>query len=666
MIMASIETTNSELPKIEPRIFWINIQFKLLIPLIVGILIAVAAFKLTKVMIPNKWESSAYLIRHAKNMSRQANIPYLYLQTDLNTVLETILLIENLELVITTLTLDISPEALRQAIKVSKGGKSNVIKISVSWSNQETAVDIANLICETFLNNYTAVQNASANKMYQYYDQKLSVTKDQLYKSHLQEKEFKDQNNILDYEVQKSNLYNSISELEMRYIDEKIKLKDLGTRKNKTIDKLNKTNESSVISQLVRTNEVNKTKALKNQLEVLRRRYTNDNPKIQHLMHKISVLEQGQNENRSGTLKFDEVEYGSNPIYIELQLLNIQYDTDILAAKGNIISYQENIKLIKSKIKNLTTLEQQHYQLKHSVETKEALIKTLNNRLVETSIAMESNISDFDVLEYAQFPTSPKRSYRKAISIVFACFISMIVLAIILLREFVDSTVKTAFDLAHINGAKFASVLPNKDEVSESIFYSQFQLLFSATQAELKRKSDQFLTISSMQESDGKSFIANEFIESYLKQNKRILHIESEALLESVPPCSIINRFVNNGLNCNELEPQHIGKNLDKCYFQTDKQIYLDLLEEEQLSKFIQSCKDNYDYVIWELFSPNTHLQLYKTINKQADFTLLLTKSRHTPKATLSNTLQMLNNWEINHVGLLLNLLPKKYIKTTV
>ena len=662
--MNAVEADNQALPSIDPRIFWINIQYKLLIPILVGALIAVGSYKLLSVLIQNKWESSTFLIRHSKNMSSQTDIPYLYLQTDTSTVLETILLRDNLLSVIAQKKLDTTPEKLRNHISIQKSTKSKVIEVKVTWSDRETAAEIADLISETFLANYTSIQNAAATKIHQYYLDKLHSTQDELYHSRTLERHFMETQNILDFVAQKDNLYRSMSTLELRLIDENVRESDIHARAKKVSLQLETTSEKIIISELLRTNEGNRTKELKNQLEVLKKRYTVDNPKVKHLLHKIAVLELEQASNKSDQLKFDEVEYGTNPIFEQLSLRKLELDSQLLASAGSIKKYQVSLLDISQKISTLAKQEQNHYQLQQNITSNENLVNKINDRLIETSLALESNISDFDILERAQLAEFPKRSYRKIIAVVLAVLATILLTAVIIIREFINNTIKTAFDLQHISNAQFCAVLPDKDQSSHQVFYSQFQLLFSNTHQAFRNNQNSLLTVASIGNGDGKSFIAQEFANNFVKLNKRILHIESDELLDNVPANSIINNVVNEGGSCSEIDTLKLSQNLDKCYFQIDQKIYLDILQDEKLHTFLTSCYQQYDLVIWELFSPNTHLQLFKTITKQAGFNLLMAKSQSTPKTTLNNTLTMLNNWEINHVGVLLNRLPKKYIKS--
>jgi capsular polysaccharide biosynthesis protein len=170
--MLTTDTQQTVEPQIDLRTLWISIQYKLLIPIIVAIVLGVGTYKLTQIFIPKTWEASCFLIRHAKNMAAQNDMPYLYLKTDINTLLETILLRENLEKVISTMQLDISPQDLRKKIEINKTNTSNVIEIKVTWSEPALAAAIADKVSETFLQNYTQIQNSATHEIYEYYVKK--------------------------------------------------------------------------------------------------------------------------------------------------------------------------------------------------------------------------------------------------------------------------------------------------------------------------------------------------------------------------------------------------------------------------------------------------------------------------------------------------------------
>lgn len=661
--MITAETQQTATPSIDLHTFWVSVQFKLLIPVLVSIILAVGTYQVTSVLITDKWEASSFLIRHAKNMSKQSDVPYLYLDTDINTLMETILLRENLERVIQHFALDVTAKELRSRVDINKTSKSNVIEVKVTWGDPKKAAAIADQISETFLQNYTQIQNSATEQIYQYYSKKRSLTQDELQTARLAETEFRAEHDVLDFEAQSDNLYGYLSQLELRYVDEEVKRNDLSAQLSHVLGQLRVTPSKVIISELLRTNEGNRTKALKNELEVLRKRYTEDNPKVQHLLHQISVLENEEQSRKYAAPKFDEVEYGPNPLHEDLSLRKLDLESQLYAIDGNLDAYSNSIANIRKRIEELSSLAQTHYKMMQDIVSKEDLIDKLNGRLIEANLALESNISDFDVLEKAQLPEYPKRSYRKVIAIGLSVFFGGLLTLYILLREFVNTTLKTANDLKQIEGADLAAVLPNKDEVSEQFFYAQFQLLFSEISQAISTSETKLITISSMLDGEGKSFIASEVAEQFVKQGKRVLYIESEEFLDGVPKAAMINDALYQRESLASHVPNEVYEGLYKSYFELNKDIYLDVLGDRQMHDFLGSCFARFDLVIWDVFPANQHLQLFRTITQCSEFNLLLTKSRNTPKAVMSRTIAMMNTWGIKNIGLLINALPKKYIR---
>lgn len=664
--MLTTDTQQSVEPQIDLRTLWISIQYKLLMTIILAIVLGVSTYKITQVFIPKTWEASCYLIRHAKNMAAQNDMPYLYLKTDIDTLLETILLRENLEKVISTMQLDITPRDLRKQIEINKTNTSNVIEIKVTWSEPALAASIADRISETFLQNYTQIQNAATQEIYSYYLKKRRLTQKELNEARLAESKFKSNNKVLDFEAEKENLYSYLAQLELRYVDEDVKRNDLISQLEHVTNKKHNTEEKIITSELLVTNEVNRTQALKNELEILRKRYTEDNPKVQHLRHQISVLALEEQRQKPSHTTFDEVEYGPNPMYEKLSVLILELESQLYANEGNLKAYSQSIKEIKEKIEGLSQLAQLHAKLEQEISNKQDLIDTLDTRLIEATLALESNISDFDILERAQIPESPKRSFRKVISLVFAVFGSFIIALYILIKELTNTSLKTATDLQKIEGASIAAVLPDKDEVTDQLFYSQFQLLFAEISQALNKAQKKLIAVSSMAEGDGASFIASEIASQYAKQGKNVLLIESEEFTEEIDPCVIINDMLYGDKSLSEHRYNEVHKNLYKNYFSLNKEIYLDMLPDEKVRQFLAHCQESFDIIVWDVLPCNRHLQLFRTITQQAEFSLLLTKSRTTPISIMRQIITLMNTWNIKNIGVLLNSLPKRYIKQSL
>jgi hypothetical protein len=309
-------------------------------------------------------------------------------------------------------------------------------------------------------------------------------------------------------------------------------------------------------------------------------------------------------------------------------------------------------------------LEQEHFRLSQNVAETQDLIATINTRLIEINLALESNISDFDILEPAQLPKHPKRSFRKVISIALAFLSFISIVAFIVIRELLNNSIKTTNDLKKLTGFEFSAVLPNRDQVDMSTFYGQFQLLYSSINEQLASVEFPVLSIASIRNNEGKSFIGQLLVDQFANENKRVLHIECNEFIDERIQQSVINEalFKRKGIEsvtCNEMS-EHVSK----VYFKTDQDIFLNILRSEDLQHFIASCAEHYDMIVWELFPINMHLQLYKTISQQTSFGLMLTKSDETPKPVIQKTLNLLNTWGQNRLAVVLNHMPKKYIQS--
>lgn len=656
-------TQASPLPSIDFRAFWINTRFKLLIPVVVAALVLVGVMKATQDMMPKSWEASTFIVKHDKNMSSQTDIPYLYLNTDTSTIIETILLRDNLLIVIDNLKLNISPEDLRDKVNITKGANTKVIEVKVTWDTPEMSVKIADMISETFLHNYSKIQNASALKIFTYYDTKLSATKETLFKYQMDERVFLETNNVLDFAAQKENLYKSISQIELKLVEEKVRQSDLSAQLEHISQKLLTTPEKIIISELLRTNAGNLTEKLKSELEILRKRYTEDNPKVQHLVHKLAVLNEENASAMNGKPKFDEVEYGPNPVFEELSLRKLDLESQLQAIDGNLKAFESTNLNTQERLSALTKLEQEHFRLKQNITQTQDLIATINTRLIEINLALESNISDFDILEPAQLPKHPKRSFRKVISIGLAFLSFMSIVAFIVIRELLNNSIKTSNDLKKLTGFDFSAVLPDKDQVDQATFYGQFQLLFASINEQLKDARFPILGIASVRSNEGKSFVGQMLVDQFASQKKRVLHIECNEFVDDRIQASVINDALFNRKGIASVQCHELSDKVSKCYFKTDQDIFLNILQTEDLMHFIQSCEAEYDMIVWELFPINMHLQLYKTITQQSTFDLMLTKSDETPKPIIQKTINLLNTWGHKRMAVVLNHMPKKYIQ---
>lgn len=641
----------------DPRILWIRLKPRLFWPFVVGGLITILAFAGMKWLVADTWQADTRLIRHQKNMSAQTDIPYLYLQIDFNTVLETILIRENLEAVINALQLDVSYDTLYHAIKVEPGNRSNLISVSVIWNDPQMAVRIANKVCETFLLSYTAIQNASAGKIFDYYREQEKVVDGLLAEAVRKEFEYRESYRILSFDAQADAHYKTLSGLEMKIIEAKVAVAELGSRIETTEIDLARTPEQVPLSHVIRSDSVQSLEELRAQLSALKRRYTDDNPKVQQLLQKIDAFEQEQKAGTRPDLSRTDVTYGKNPLYLQLELDRLQFATQKIVTEQSLADYAASMDDIRQKLKELATIQREGVKLQNEVQRLAKEKQTVADRMMEARIAMDSNISDFGIIESAKVPEYPTKSYRKAVALAAGILAGGATLLYLIALEVLNTTLKTAFDLKRLGDDVSYSEIPSKDEVAERSFYAYIQLLYDKLDITGSSEGPQLLVITSVDDGSGKTFLAQEIVEvSRLKQRK-IIYIETVNQLEDRDAaCLNAVLYRNRPMEC--LQPVKLSDNVSKLYFHNDKEIFIHHLDHNVLKAALDQLGTNNELIIWELFPANEHLQLFGRIAEVARNILLVTLSGFTQRAPVERLLGFCRSKEVNHVSVVVNQVP--------
>jgi len=658
--MDQLPERQDDLFSFDPRVLWIRLKPRVFWPFIIGALITIVTFIALKLMVPDSWQADTRLIRHQKNMSAQTDIPYLYLQIDFNTVLETILIRENLEKVIAALELDVPHEVLYRAIKVEPGNRSNLITVSVTWNDPQMAVKIANQVCATFLESYTAIQNASASQIFDYYREQEQVVDRLLADAVRGEFEYREAHRILSFKAQADAHYKNLSGLEMKMIEARVAIAELGSKVQAADAELAITPAQIPLSHVVRADSVESLEALRGQLAALKQRYTDDNPKVLQLIQKIDAIQQ-QAGPGGVDLSRSDVTYGKNPLYLQLELDRLQYATQKVVTEQSLQDYTNSMEDIRQKLKDLASLQREGLKLQNEVDRLTKEKQTVADRMMEARIAMDSNISDFGIIESAKVPEYPAKSYRKAIALALGILAGGATLLYLIATEVLNTTIKTAFDLKRLAGSNNYGEIPFKDDVAERTFYSYVQLLYDKLNIADSTAESRLLAITGVDDSSGKTFLAQEIVEVSRRKNQKIIYIETVAQIEGREH-ACLNPVLYHNQPVQALQPVILSDNVSKLYFHNDKEIFIHHLDRTVLNNTLQQLGTNNELIIWELFPANEHLQLFGCIAEVARNILLVTQSCFTQRGPIERLLAFCRSKEVSHVGVVVNQVPAKLL----
>ena len=621
------QNTNDYL-KLDKRVLLITLSHKIIKIIIISFIATVAGYVLAKLVVGDRWPAQATLIRHKKNLSSKTNVPYLYTEMDFETVLQSIKTRKNLLTLIDSLHLDTTPERIYSTIKVTRGRRSNLINIRTTNRNRDTAVNIANTIAEIFIKSYTEIINSATNKVYQYYQNEIKSYESKV-KSVIKELDkFQTERQILSLENEVQNKYDNLKTLELDMMNAQLHISEL----------------QSKIADITE-----------------RIAYTEKNPKVMKLQDEINALEKRIEVEKKGERIPDSMTYGTNSIWQSMVLEKARYENEMVATKKKVKEYKNKIAIIKSQIQSLSPIEREYYDIANRKANLEEILNKVKARANEAKTAMDSNLSDFEILERAIAPKYPEASGRKIASIIIGFLTFLILLIYYMLKEVLDFTIKSKYDIEEVLQIKCLAEIPNSGDVPKPVFYSKMQVLYGQILTYIKEDKTSLIAVGKDRFSSGATFIIQELVNLALSQNKKVLWIESVNEIDD----EILEHQINDVLYGKSNDKPDYYKFTDSfhvAYFISDDHTFTKVLSEKNVENFIAK-NDEYDIIFWELFNVDHNVHLFATISSVADLLAFVCRYRHSDKFKLLNSIRFLKeNIKTPIVGILNNSI-KPYFK---
>lgn len=655
------QQSGSEYLKFDKRVLILSIRKHLLMIIISAMVATIGGFIFAKLFITDTWKVQSVMIRHKKNLDTKTNVPYLYTEMDYNTILQSVKTRRNLQSVINTLELYTTPDKLYGAINVSRGSRSNLINIKVEYKNRKNAVDIANTLADVYIQSYIDILNSSTDKIFRYY-----LKQDQIYQNKINDHEdrlyeFRSKNKILSLEKEIQNKYENLKILELDLINLQMVVSELATKILDISGRIEILPSKVEISSSVSGTKRKRLKNLQEQLAIFREKYTEKNPKIIKLINEIAQLEKTITETSDEEEIPDFITFGKNGLRQDLIFEKTQLENQLVASTQKIEKYTSKIEIIKTQLKILSPIEREYYSILNDLEISKEQLKKVKDRANEAKIAMESNLSDIEVLEKAEAPKYPLSSGRKLVALVFGFLAFAILSLYYALKELMDFSVKSPFDFTEVIKIKMLEEIPNKDNVSPQIFYSKMQILYGQLVGYLDQSKTSLVAIGKDSYATGATFIIQELAELALSQNKKILWIESVVDVDEDIMLHEMNRKLYDDKN-RENNFYELTDKLHVAYFICDNDTFKKVLSKEQIKDFLANL-DEYDFIFWEMFSVDYNLQLFNTIASSSDLLVFVARFKQSSRFKLSHAVRFLKkNCDVPIVGVLNNSV-KPYFK---
>jgi len=648
-----------DLLKFDKKVFLMTILRKMHYPCIVSFCLLGLGVVLAHYTVKNNWKSMCTIYRHARNDTVKSEMPFMFGTTDIKTVIRTIKKNENIKAVIKKLGLKDTPGELSRMIDVSVD-RNDIISITVTAPTQKTPDKIANTLAKTFLKSYVQDQNINARIIYQQYSNIERKLEDKITLLEKKSQFFLEKNQVISIETETNLKFQQLSDLELKYLDNKISLAALKSRLKNIIKLIKGMKADTVQSYVISSSTQAAIKSVEDECAYLRQKFTDDNPKVKSLLDRLALMKI-MAAKQPAIAPPSQKTMGPNAMKETFEIRKLNTEIEIKSVIENIVKLESAIAIIKKKLTALTNLKNPYIELKREIRIQKDLLEKMQAISLEAKILMDSKISDFAVLEYGIPPKYPEPSKRKLIAIAIGFLGFIATFFIIVVFEFMDFSFKSVSEIEAILSIPAIGNLPNKDATGSAVFQPAFQIFFDNFNKSIKyKKSPSVVLVSSDCHQTGKSFIIDLCISQYSRQNKKILCIHSLPEVSDEIAPAVINGCLFSPNDTNDIKARKTSDNLFNAYFIVNKNTLSDFVQKESVEKIKEIFKD-FDMIIWETFNCQDSIQIFSDIASQVDLTLFVAGFRQSNRTRLKATIEFLSSKNVKNLVAVLNNVDKRY-----
>ena len=651
--------------KYDVRVFLISLRkrlpFLLLIPVVIGVGLAIYVKSM-----PKNWEATCQLFKaEIKEGEKKDELTDLRKSFSVDVIKEMIRTKKNMRSVIENLKLQMSLQGLYGSTSISvPEDNENMININAVSVSGRLAADIANELAKVFLKSYEEMRNRAVKKRYDYFaHQKIQVI-EHVNALEEEKKAYLKKHNISAIALEGAKDYKLLQDLETKVIVVKKKMAALKIEIEEYRKQIKKLDPEIKLSYEVTTLDDTELVLKKNQLAVLKHRYTPENPKVKKLASEIEEMEKKMNEEKEKERPASKTTYGKNWHVMRLEEKIFNARTELKGLEGALKQYEAEEPAIEAKLADLDKTAAEYNEIKRRADLQYALLKKIDLGVTEMSLALSSNVSDLRIFEKAEPPVYPMESKRKK-WVIFGFIVGVILAGITAVAlEVTDLTVKSKFDVENVLNINALGTLPKINEVRLKKFYSAIQAIFSRIfKNDIdSHKKNILVTFGDVDGETGKTFFIKKCIDVFGPMEKKILYISSCNELASGLVKYKINDYIYNG---QKMDDELADENNDHLYFLLDNYSYIVPVKAAQVQAFINGFSD-YDFIFWELFDFKKNEPLFATICSVSHYTVIMTKFKKTKKMAAVKCIKHLKEHNVRNIGGIVNSVEKRYFANDV
>ncbi len=547
---------------------------------------------------------------------------------------------------------------LESDLYVVVSSKTDVLKIKYVHTDPQTVTAVVEKLVEIFIERNIKDNRAETETARKFILNQLPRSEKNLKQAELALREFKEKHNISSLPEQTSSKINEIKELNQKIDDVRGELVDVKARLRDLTSRINLDPAEAAI--LVRLNQVSEINALLTNLqnaetELLRAqdRFYPHHPTAIDLTEKVGDLKkllQEKIKEKTGSTK--EINWRDLQV-IELQESQVrdiaQLDEQRIGLEEKLAEMNNMLLSYQQEASNLPQLEQQLKDLERKVTASQRTYETLLTRLQEINATENQNIGNIRVISPAMVPDRPANKRDKKMIVLGSGFFGLLIgVALVLLQDMLDKSLKTVAEVKQAFSFPLLTVIPDSNNKHENLQVFSGELsptglinsdkhdysvidAYQLLQANLSfcgEKPPRVITITSSVANEGTSKICANLALTISQAERRVLLVDGNmrcpkqheiwGLNNSVGLINLVlnylpqeNMMVSNVSNASadkmknnrvvlEKAIHNVGPNLDIL---TSGGIFshtIALLETTPMNHLIQKFRQQYDFVIFD------------------------------------------------------------------
>ncbi|MBM7622987.1 GumC family protein [Sporohalobacter salinus] len=370
----------------------------------------------------------------------------------------------------------ITPEKLKRKINISRKGETNLITVTVNYSDPRMAKKIANTLVEKFRVENRKINQTQLEGAGQFITSQLKQVKSKLKGMEDKLLQYKEDKNVVLPEKQGEMILERLTELQTAQAKAEINLKQSKASLKEVKKQLTSQNKRVVSAKTITDNPlVQQYRSELSKLEVklagLKESYKDAHPKVIEIKTRIKKLKQKLHKAVKEVVSSKTKTI--NPLYSELNQKLSTLQTKAIVLKSQLKNYQQQIEKVNNKLTTIPEKELKLARLKRERKVTKTVYTMLRERKEEVQIQKAMKTSNIVVIDPAivrEDPIKPNVKLNIVIAVILALFTG---LGIIFLIEYLDTTVKTEREVNQITNLPVLGVIPDIESIDHDQGYGR-------------------------------------------------------------------------------------------------------------------------------------------------------------------------------------------------